>query len=284
VKRHIKPILIFIFLYFHSQFILAGEEQDITINKAPASLKQWYQPTNKEQVWLNTMYNLRRQMIAIGVYAAFENKKNLLTWSKRLSKNYLAIGKMVPEWNDELEIEWLTKLVKAAQKGDFKSVTDAQQKITKSCNGCHKEYRVITAAQYRAPDFDKLIIEDGETMEELSLKQSMAGLGLTLERMKIAFEDKSFDASSDSFELFNQRLEDLATSCGSCHKTEKQRNYLLGMKTLLQVEKLGQLIEAKKLNQGHKLLSKIEKEVCTTCHSIHRTLSDVSEFINKIKE
>ena len=279
----IKSILLSIFLYFHSQLVLADtdEEQNITISKAPASIKQWYQPTNKEQVWLNTMYNLRRQMQAIGEYAAYEDKKHLVAWSKRFSKDYNAIGKMVPEWADELETKWVTKLVKAAQKGDFKTVTDTQQKIAKTCSGCHKEYRATTAVQYRAPDFDQLRIEDGETMEELSIKQSMRGLGLTLERMKIAFEDERPDVASDSFELFNLRLEDLTTSCSSCHKTDKQRQYLFSTDTILQVEKLGKLIEAKKLKEGHKLLSKIEKEVCTTCHSIHRTLADVSEFINK---
>ncbi|MBE9525782.1 MAG: cytochrome c [Proteobacteria bacterium] len=283
MKLFIKLILLSIFLYFHSQLVLADtdEEQNITISKAPASLKQWYQPTNKEQVWLNTMYNLRRQMQAIGEYAAYEDKQHLVAWSKRFSKDYNSIGKMVPEWADELESEWVSKLVTAAQKGDFKGVTDNQRKIAKTCGGCHKEYRATTAAQYRAPDFDKLMIEDGETMEELSIKQSMTGLGLTLERMKIAFEDERPDVAGDSFELFNLRLEDLTTSCSSCHKTDKQRDYLFSTDTTSQVEKLSTLIEAKKLKEGHKLLSKIEQDVCTTCHSIHRTLADVSEFINK---
>ena len=49
----------------------AGEAREVNFNKPPSTIAQWYKPANKRQVWLHTMFRLRREMQAMGEYAAF---------------------------------------------------------------------------------------------------------------------------------------------------------------------------------------------------------------------
>ncbi|MDH3354007.1 MAG: cytochrome c [Chromatiales bacterium] len=259
----------------------ANEEQNISLSKPPTSIMQWYKPNNKRQVWLHTMFRLRREMQAIAEYSAYQDKRRLVTWSERFVKDYQSIGKMVPEWADELEVEWGARLLSAAKSGDFKGVGAAQRKIGKSCGGCHKEYRAVTAALYRGASFKDVMIEDDETMEESSFKKSMGGLSSSMNRIKIAMVDSRFEVAESAYELMSKRLKDLSGSCSACHKTDKQRNYLLGEQSMAKVKKLGALIKAKEVKQAQQTLGGVAVEICATCHSIHRTLADLREFIDK---
>jgi len=259
----------------------ADEEREVNFSKAPSSIAQWYKPTNKRQVWLHTMFRLRREMQAMGEYAAFEDKARLILWSDKFAKDYRSIGEMVPEWADELEMDWLKRLQIAARSGDFVGVGAAQRKIGNSCGGCHKEYRAVTAALYRGANFDRLMVEDGETMEELTFKKSMVGLSNAMNRIKIAVVDSRFDVAEAAHELMSQRLEDLAGSCGACHKTDRQRDYLLGEENMARVQKLVELIKARESKEAQRALGGVAVEICATCHGIHRTLADLRGFIDK---
>lgn len=257
----------------------ADEEREVNFSKAPSSIAQWYKPTNKRQVWLHTMFRLRREMQAMGEYAAFEDKARLILWSDKFAKDYRSIGEMVPEWADELEMDWLKRLQTAARSGDFAGVGAAQRKIGNSCSGCHKEYRAVTVALYRGADFDEVVVEDGETMEELKFKKFMGGLSSAMNRIKIALVDSRFEVATAAHELMSQRLEDLGGSCSACHKTDRQRDYLLGEENMARVQKLGELIAAKEVKEGQRVLGGVAVEICATCHGIHRNIADLRGFI-----
>jgi cytochrome c556 len=259
----------------------AGEDREITVSQPPLSIEQWYKPANKRQVWLHTMFRLRREMQAMTEYAAFEDKERLVSWSEKFVKDYRSIGEMVPEWADELETEQVEHLVAAANKGDFAGVATAQQKIGQSCMGCHKEYRAVTAALLRGANFSTAVVEDGETMEELQYKDFMVGLSTAMNRIVIAIDDNRFDVATSAYELLGQRIDDLKESCSACHKTDRQRDYLLGTEAMAQLQELGRLIEAKEVTASQRALGGMAVEVCATCHSIHRTVSDLREFIEK---
>ncbi len=259
----------------------AEVEREVNLTKPPVSIGNWYKPANKRQVWLHTMFRLRREMQAMDEYSAFQDRKRLVSWSEKFVEDYRSIGKMVPEWADELEVEWAERLLTAARKGDFEGVGAAQRKIGQSCSGCHKEYRAVTAALYRGANFSEVVVEDGETMEELTFKKSMGGLSNTMNRIKIAVQDERFEVAESAYELMSQRLEDLSGSCGSCHKTDRQRDYLLGEENMARVTKLGELIAAKDIKESQRTLGGVAVEICATCHSIHRTLADLRAFIDK---
>ncbi len=258
----------------------ADEQAELTITKPPASIGQWYKPENKRQVWLHTMFRLRREMQAISEYAVYEDSERLVSWTERFVKDYKSIGKMVPEWSDELELELSDKLLNAAMKSDYSQVAAIQKKVGRSCMGCHKEFRAVTAALYRGADFTGVVVEDSETMEQMQYKEAMAGLSTAMNRIKIAMEDERFESAADAYKLLDHRLGDLAESCGACHKTGRQRNYLLGDENMNEVKKLGELIEKRDAKQSGRALGGVAVKICATCHSIHRTLSDLRSFID----
>ncbi|MEN8169346.1 MAG: hypothetical protein ABFS08_03900 [Pseudomonadota bacterium] len=279
IKR-IKLLLLALFLSIGATASFAEDDLEVTINQPPISIEQWYKPANKRQVWLHTMFRLRREMQAISEYSAYEDRERLVRWTEKFRDDYRSIGKMVPEWADELELGLSDNLLVAANKGDYQEVASIQQKIGRSCMGCHKEFRAVTAALYRGANFSDVVVENGETMEEQKYKDAMTGLSTAMNRIKIAIEDDRFEAASSAYTLMEHRLGDLSESCSACHKTDRQRDYLLGKKNMNDVKKLGELIEAKEVKQSQRALGGVAVQICATCHSIHRTLSDLRGFID----
>ena len=78
-------------------------DNQVSIKVPPASLAQWYKPQNKRQVWLHTMFRLRREMLAIEEYAD-GNHKLMHKWISKLESDYNKISEMVPEWSNMVDI------------------------------------------------------------------------------------------------------------------------------------------------------------------------------------
>jgi cytochrome c553 len=254
-------------------------DDEVKISLPPASLGQWYKPANKRQVWLHTMFSLRRAMQAVSEYAALEDREHLQAWVVKLVKKYRSIGDMVPEWQDELELEWVDKLVAAAAAMDAATVQRAQRKIAVSCTGCHREYRAVVAMLYRSPDFGKVLVEDSETLEELPYPKFMNGLSYSLNRIKIAFGDGRPDAALDALGQLQTRLADLGEGCAACHKDGGQRDWILGESAEKRFQELQAAISDKRQRDGMMTLGGLAVEVCARCHGIHRTLADMRGFI-----
>lgn len=253
----------------------------VTLTLPPASIGQWYKPANERHVWLHTMFKLRRGMQAVTEYTALGDRERLVTWSKRVVKSYRSIGEMVPEWRDELELEWADRLLSAAEKMDVETIASAQRKLFTSCRGCHNEYRAVTAALYRAPDFSKTVVEDQETLEEMSYGDSMEGLTTSMNRIVIALADERIEAAQTAREQLVARLESLSGSCSSCHEDEAAQRRILGESTEKDLVQLEQLIGSGKIRDSQKLTGHIAVKVCATCHGTHRTLVDLRGFIIK---
>jgi len=254
-------------------------DEEVTLSLPPASLGQWYKPANKRQVWLHTMFSLRRSMQAVSEYAALEDREHLQAWAAKLVKKYRSIGDMVPEWQDELELEWADKLVAAAGTMDVDTIQRAQRKIGVSCSGCHREYRAVVAMLYRSPDFGKVLVEDSETLEELPYPKFMNGLSYSLNRIKIAFGDGRPDAALDAVEQLRTRLADLGEGCVACHKDGGQRDWVLGASAEKRLKELQAAIGDNRRRDGMMTLGGLAVEVCARCHGIHRTLADMRGLI-----
>lgn len=262
--------------------VYAGsEEKTVTLPIPPASLEEWYKPANKRQVWLHTMFRLRRSMQAVTQYSALEDRELLTKWAGKLVKDYNSIGDMVPEWRDELETEWAERLLAAAEALDKPVIERALFRLGKSCTGCHREYRAITAALYRTPDFSVVTVEDQETLEDMSYEDTMEGLSISLNRIVIALADQDIKAAKSARQKLVSRLDNLAGSCASCHKDEASREQILGNTNKGKLEKLGTLLEAGDIKESRHAVGDIAVSICARCHGTHRTLSDLREFIVK---
>ncbi len=247
---------------------LAVAERDLAFSLPPESLRQWYKPVNERQVWLHTMFGLRRSMQAIQEYVALEDSERLEKWSGRFLKNYRSLTRMVPEWSDGIELDWADRLEQAVAAREWSAVGRALKRLGTTCRSCHREYRAVTAALYRAPDFSTVEVEDSETLEGLHYDRAMTGLVSMMNRFKIAAEDQRGEAAADYLQQLDRRLGDLGESCSHCHGEDPApRERILGAETARLMSQLSQQLESGSEGLGVK--------ACARCHGVHRTLSDL---------
>ena len=72
-----------------------AQEQTITLKKPPDTLAKWYKPANKRQVWLHTMFRLRREILAMNDYSEKGQQAELEKWSQKFIKDYQSINKFL---------------------------------------------------------------------------------------------------------------------------------------------------------------------------------------------
>lgn len=271
--NHIR-LLLLLLICMHT-VSAAEKEREITLQLPPDSLGKWYKPANERDVWLHTMFRLRREMQAVTEYAALEETALLKKWLLKLKKDYLSIGEMVPEWKDELEDGVLEKLFAAAGSGDLERLQMAQRKLAKSCQSCHQDYKLTAALRFRAPDFDAVRVESEETMEEEKYSRVMPRLSLLVNRIKIASDDKRTDTAVTALDDLQQRLTDLGGSCAACHKQEQQRERILGKASQDALGKVREGLTAGDTKKVGRYVGEFAVGVCADCHAIHRMQSDM---------
>ncbi len=256
----------------------ADEQRQFSL--PPASIAQWYKPANKRQVWLHTMFKLRREMQAVSEYAELQEPELLQKWSIRLGKHYRKIGDMVPEWKDELNLEWMQRLEAAAANANYAEITRAVRKIGKSCQLCHREFRAVTAAIYRAPDFSKISITSDDGSEQ-PINEAMQEMTRLVNRIKIASEDQRTDTALQSLATLHKKLDSLGKSCESCHKDDSNRERILGKDTRAIMDSLQQGIAAGDQKTSGRALGTFAVKACARCHGIHRSSSDIRKLLGQ---
>ncbi len=259
----------------------AEQETEVTLKLPPASLAKWYKPANKRQVWLHTMFNLRREFQAVSEYILLEDPKRAIKWARRLDKHYRSIAEMVPEWREELDIEPLEGLTAALHKGDLEAAGEQARKLGKSCRSCHREYQAVAALLHRSPDFSNIHVEDSETLEEEAFDKVMERLTTLLNRVKIAAGDGRKSVASESLEDLNRRLEDLAGSCEQCHRDDSASRLLFGKDYQRASASLAEGIEQADAGKTGRAMGELAVSVCARCHAIHRIQSDMRQLISE---
>lgn len=267
-----------LFLLLLPCVVQAEAERSVTLNLPPASLGQWYRPANKRDVWLHTMFALRREMQAVAEYSALEDPQRLARWLDRLEADYRRIGEMVPEWRDELELELFEKMRRAKTPEEL---ARHQRKLRQSCQGCHREYKLVAALRYRAPDFTRVKVESAESLEEENYPDVMKRLTLLLNRVKIASVDGRSKAALDALDAIQARLADLGESCGACHKNSHSKEQILGQDAVDALARVRAGIESKKPKTTGRYLGEFAVTVCADCHAIHRMQSDLRSLLTK---
>ncbi len=270
------PLLIATLFLLH-ETALAAEEK--TLSLPPASLAQWYKPQNKRQVWLHTMFRLRREMLAVADYTRQEDEANLDKWVARLVKDYRSIADMVPEWKDELALDWADRLEHAATQADYVKVEHARKKLENTCNSCHREFQPQAALLYRSPDFHTLEITDSTSGTPQRYPELMQALSDALNRIKIASEDGKKPTALDAMTQLQSHLVSLGTSCPQCHTDNVPRERILGPANQHTLAKLETSIRDDTTEETDKLLGEIGVAICARCHGVHRTLADMKALI-----
>jgi len=210
-----------------------------------------------------------------------EDRVRTKKWTDRLVSHYRKIAEMVPEWEDELDLTWAERLENAAEAGDFQQVTYAATKLSRSCRGCHREYRALTVARYRVPDYSKLKVFFGQQGKETGFRDAMNELVLFINRIKIATEDGRSRAALEALSSLETGLDDLGTSCASCHKGPEPRERILGKETSKLLTGLGQAIRDGDKKATGRNLGSVAVIACAWCHGVHRTAYDLKRLISQ---
>ena len=253
----------------------AYAEDSVKLDTPPASLEKWYKPANKRQVWLHTMFRLRREMQAIDEYAKANNKSAMKKWISRLDKDYNKIADMVPEWEKEIKPRLLPELEMFAKKGDVLRVTKTLEMINRTCDDCHKIYQPLVTAVYRSPSYDDIKLKDINGTSH-SFKDNMDALSRSVNRILIALDDGQKTVALQASQNLNQQLQNLGDSCASCHKKDNYpRERILGKATIDNFASLKTKINKWQVKDSKQLMGKIAVTVCARCHNTHRIVSDL---------
>jgi len=265
-------IILFAQILFSSHLTLA---EPITIEHPPASLDQWYKPDNKRQVWLHTMFKLRREMLALRQYAEQEDNISMQKWLVKFQKHYNSISEMVPEWKDEIDPALISKLVTFTEDKNFYQVALTLNKITDTCDSCHKDYQAQVAAIYRSPDYDNIRINDIDGNPQ-NIENIMQELSTFINQSLIALSDNKNGKALEASEHLRLQLKNMGESCSTCHKDDDYpRERILGVKTVQNLDSLQKNIRNGNTKKSQKKMGEIAVTVCARCHSIHKTVSDL---------
>ncbi|MEW8509176.1 MAG: hypothetical protein AB2598_21055 [Candidatus Thiodiazotropha sp.] len=276
-KKSFWLVLLFaVLLLIQYKQSIAETERSVTL--LPDSLGQWYKPANKRQVWLHTMFALRRELQAVDEYAAEESLALMRKWSEKFVKHFRSLPEMVPEWSDEIELDEVMRLETAARAGDFNTVASTVSRLQRNCRNCHREYRALAALRYRSADFSAIEIDDvPDAMKGYTA--FMESLSRSVNRIKISAEDKRWSRAADTAVRLREDLHRLAASCQVCHKDEPPQSRILGEASTRTLDELDSALARQQLKETGRKLGEAAVLICARCHAVHRTLSDTRNFL-----
>lgn len=78
------------------------------------------------------MFKVRREIQEVKLYSTSNEDELLDKWTAQLSKHYLRISEMVPEWDKKLNVEALTRLQVSVKDRDQQSVSLALDDLNTS--------------------------------------------------------------------------------------------------------------------------------------------------------
>ena len=278
MKRLVK-VFIFACLFVASLPVFAADKSPtITLKKPPQVLAQWYKPANKRQVWLHTMFRLRREILAMKDYSDQKKQLELEKWSENFIKDYQSIKKMVPQWQNYLSLNKLTELEQQVQQQNYSAIKPLLKKLSKSCMHCHDDYQTVATLMFRSANFNDRTIAEGFSGEKISYEDLMENMSDSVNRINIAIKDGYYDNAQALIEPLEQQLEHLSTSCGDCHQEDEVPVHRIMGASQELLPELAQALEStdknKQQSSGAKL-GEFAVKVCAKCHSIHRLSSDL---------
>jgi len=241
----------------------------------PESLGLWYKPQAERQVWLHTMFAMRRELQAVREYAQQKDAPRLAKWTERLVAHYRRLPEMVPEWAEELELALADQLAASVAQGDFDATGRAADRLERDCRSCHRQYQALAALKYRWPRFADLKVVD-ETGKAQGYADHMERLSTSVNRIKIASEDDRWDAAHEALDALRGQLDALGGSCRSCHADDPEpHRRILGPATEATLEQLHDALAARDARTAGRHLGQAAVQVCARCHGVHRLLTDL---------
>lgn len=246
------------------------------LDALPDSLGQWYKPANKRQVWLHTMFAMRRELQAVREYAAMGDPDRARRWGEKLAAHYRKLSEMVPEWEQDTDIALVGELLSVL---DDPAATDrAAGRLANDCRSCHRQYQALAALRFRWPSFDTRTIEDGSgaRVGYADFKQELSA---SLNRVKIAASDQRWQAAQGAAASLGEKLQLLGEGCADCHDDTAPRERVLGVELQTTLQQLDVALSAHDLKSTGRRLGQLGVHTCARCHGVHRFSSQMQQLV-----
>ncbi|WP_440876698.1 hypothetical protein [Thalassotalea sp. PLHSN55] len=274
MKRWLSIIILPLLMIAITAVVVYQHDEHINMVKMPPkALAQWYKPQNKRQVWLHTMFQLRREMQAVDYYAKQQDSELMKKWMADLTKHYGKIAEMVPTWRKNLDYNALAQLQAHVDQNQFSQVSTAVNSLQKNCDSCHDDYQAITALTYRTPDFSTITLDS-----PLSYQAHMNKLTRQVNQIKISAQDGNVENALASLNDLKVEMDVLGKSCVNCHRGGKAYPDETVVNTLNSLE--NSLVNGSAKEQGRDL-GTLAVLACAQCHGTHRLSYGAKTKINQ---
>jgi cytochrome c556 len=257
----------------------SSDDSEAKISYPPESLSQWYKPENKRQVWLHTMFRLRREMLAVNIYAEQKDFISLKKWTDKLEKDYRKIEEMVPEWKSKIKPQLFSEIHSAIDDRNAEPIKKVLHKLEKTCTSCHDRYRPIVAALFRSPEYDDIRVETQQANKDQSFIDSMIDVSKSINQILIALDDDKKSNALNAHSQLDSQLKFMSKTCSNCHKDNVPEQRIFGPETQQRIAEIKSGIQQDRVKDTKKLLGEIGVTVCARCHGTHRTLSDLNRSL-----
>lgn len=244
----------------------------------PDSLGRWYKPQNQRQVWLHTMFSMRRELQALREYAADGEGDLVVRWARRLDEHYRDLPDMVPEWRDEVDVTLTGEIRTHSEAGDIAGALRAADRLERDCRACHRQYQALAALRYRWPRFDDLELEDADG-NRVGFTDHMQTLSSAVNRVRIAASDDRWSRAGDALVDLRHQMNALAERCNHCHADPAPRDRILGREVDDALQQLSSALSAHDKPAASRLLGEVAVQSCARCHGVHRFASQLQRLL-----
>ncbi len=264
-------ILILLGLYVIPATAIESEKE------LPGSLQKWYKPQNKRQVWLHTMFAMRRELQAIEHYLQKSDIDGIQQWGEKFITHYRKLPEMVPEWEKLSDTSLTDSLTDNITSHNFSGIRATLEKLKNSCQACHDDYQLLASIRYRSPDFADIKVDSGT--QTYSYIKYMSLLSHSVNQVSIAAEDGYWQEAATASNQLRRELEHLIPGCSTCHKDKAPVERILGASLLNSLQLVDNAISNKDLKNVKRKLGEAAVTACARCHGVHRSLYEIRKSL-----
>ena len=239
------------------------------VGPPPSSLDSLYPPVAPGPVLLERMLELGEAFSGIAVDVFEQDVEHARAGLERFRTEYVALSRLVPEWQAGYPAGPVEALVAAVESGDPERIGAAFEGVGAVCHECHVANMAKVHYRYRWGDFGKIRLADPSSGRELSYRQLMQEMETAFVGIGADLRQQQVENARTQFETFQARFRLLATVCVACHATE--RKYFIDADVQQTVQRLGAVLQGDTPDAAAaaELGQQIGMESCAKCHLVH---------------
>lgn len=235
----------------------------------PSSLDNLYPPNAPGPMYLLAMFDMATPFSGI-VSDLFEgDMANSHDNFEKFREQYIAVSKMVPEWETRFPIGPIDALAQAMKTENPGMIMPAIDNVGVLCHNCHVLATPAAQHRYSWGDFGMITVTDPITGTDYPFARFKLMMETDFSAIGTDLKQGQPENARQRLAGFEKRFTALKEVCSTCHDTERKYfvdDNITGMIGQLKA-KLGEPnIDPQAVGR---LLQGIGQESCTKCHLVH---------------